>query len=49
MCGCREERCSALGVIARVLGEAYNCLVAYGQMWLYLPDEHPRSTLSYPL
>ncbi|MCQ4205888.1 MULTISPECIES: DUF6059 family protein [Streptomyces] len=38
-----------LGVIARVLGEAYNCLVAYGQMWLYLPDEHPRSTLSYPL
>ncbi|MDR3083652.1 MAG: hypothetical protein LBV60_22510 [Streptomyces sp.] len=38
-----------LDVIARVLGKVYNCLVAAGQMWVCVPEEHPRSTLSHPL
>ncbi|MEV5609142.1 DUF6059 family protein [Streptomyces sp. NPDC052225] len=38
-----------LALVVRFLGEAYHCLVAYGQMWLYLPEGHPRSTLSHPL
>ncbi|SDL31966.1 DUF6059 family protein [Streptomyces indicus] len=38
-----------LVLVARLLNEAYRCLVAYGQMWLYLPEGHPRSTVSHPL
>ncbi|MGW0085215.1 DUF6059 family protein [Streptomyces sp. NPDC003393] len=38
-----------MALVARFLGEAYHCLVAYGQMWIYLPGGHPRSTLSHPL
>lgn len=34
---------------ARAVGEAYRCLVAYGQMWLYLPAEPPRPTPPHPL
>ena len=34
---------------ARVVGEAYRCLVAYGQMWLYLPAEPPRRTPAHLL
>ncbi|MFD6193060.1 MULTISPECIES: DUF6059 family protein [unclassified Streptomyces] len=38
-----------LALVARILGEAYRCLVAYGQMWLYVPDGHPGPALSHPL
>ncbi|MBC9723437.1 DUF6059 family protein [Streptomyces sp. TRM68367] len=30
--------------VTRFLGEAYRSLVAYGQMWLYLPGERPGPT-----